>query len=578
MENNADIRTYLDVWKRRKLQFIIPAVIVFLLVAVITILLPNVYRSTSTILIESQNIPRDMVRTTVTGYIEERLQSISQKVLGRVNLLGLIEKHGLYQDLRSTMTSEEIVEKMQEDVILEPIQTEVINPDSGRESIATIAFSISYEGKEPRTVARVVDDLTSMFLEENLRNRELKARTTEDFLRRQRERLAADIRDYEHQIAVFKDENLNSLPELMELNMQNLERVEKEISAKEEDIKSLTNRRIYLEGQLATIDPSSSERMPSTREELETLRREYIGLQSSLSSTHPDVIKMKKRIDALEKAYDIREDQRTVLAAIREKEDDLSVLRDRYTEMHPDVIAARKELAQLQTRADDIARNPALFNLEIQNPENPAYINLQTQIESTNMEIGKAEQELARLKTRYENYSDRIERTPQVEQVYKVLLRDYDNAQEQYEATAARLMSAEEARVLEERSMAEKLTLLSPAVVPEKPSKPNRPALLLIGLVLAMSAGVGFGSMAEYMDNTATRPEQLSMAAGGMPVLSVIPYLETSEERQVRSRNMVYFSGGSVAAVVMFFVSVHYLIRPLDVIFIQVINKMRILF
>ncbi len=182
MEQTADIHQYWDVIKRRKFQIIIPAVLVFCLSLVIAFVLPPVFKSSATILIEAQEIPQDIVRTTVTGYVEERLQMITHIVMSRSRLLGIIGRFVLYEDLKDRYTTEEIVEKMREDIRMEPIQAEVINPQSGRPGSATIAFTLSYEGKDPRKVAQVANVLTSLYLEENLKNREEKARTTFEFL------------------------------------------------------------------------------------------------------------------------------------------------------------------------------------------------------------------------------------------------------------------------------------------------------------------------------------------------------------------------------------------------------------
>ena len=176
MEQNADIRYYWQAVKRRKLQIIIPAVLVFSLAVIIAFILPPVYKSSGTILIEAQEIPQDFVRSTVTGYVEERLQTISHLVLSRAKLQEIIDRFRLYEDLKGRSTTEEIIEKMRKDVHMEPVQAEVVNPQSGRPGSATVAFTLSYEGKTPQKVAQVANVLASLYLEENLKNREEQAR------------------------------------------------------------------------------------------------------------------------------------------------------------------------------------------------------------------------------------------------------------------------------------------------------------------------------------------------------------------------------------------------------------------
>ncbi|MBU0482803.1 MAG: chain-length determining protein, partial [Proteobacteria bacterium] len=176
------LNDYVAIVKRRKWSFILPATIVFVAAAVVALALPSVYKSTSTILIEEQDIPAEFVMTSVTSYAEQRLQSIHQRIVSYTKLLEMINRFNLYPDLKERWTTEEIVEKMREDIILEPISTDVVDRRTGRPSVATIAFTLSYEGKSPQVVQRVANTLASLFLEENLQVREKQATETSEFL------------------------------------------------------------------------------------------------------------------------------------------------------------------------------------------------------------------------------------------------------------------------------------------------------------------------------------------------------------------------------------------------------------
>jgi uncharacterized protein involved in exopolysaccharide biosynthesis len=581
MEESADIQQYWDVIKRRKFQIIIPALVVFCLSVVITFALPPVYKSSATILIEAQEIPQDLVRSTVTGYVEERLQMITQIVLSRTRLVEIIDRFGLYEDLKDRYTTEEIIEEMREEVQMEPIQAEVVNPQSGRPGSATIAFMLSFEAKDPRKAAQVANVLTSSYLEENLRSREEKARTTFEFLETQLAELRSEILATEAQIADFKNKHISVLPELMQVNLQTMERLQRDIGVKEEQIKTLANRKIYLEGQLATVEPVmytislEGKRVMTPKEELETLRSEYVGLRATLSEGHPDVIALKKKLDALATEVTTREDLRKRYGELRDKETQLALISKKLSSKHPDVIKLNKEVTRLKAEVDTLSKKQVVLKAEDEKPENPSYINLQTQIASTQLEIDNAKQELAQLGEAYETYQKRVESTPQVEQQYRSLERDYANAQAKYQETMSRLMAAREAKGLEESRMGEKFTLVDPPITPEKPYKPNRLAILLIGLVLAAGAGVGFGSMAEYMDQSVRRADDLARVAGH-PILAVIPYLETPQDRAKRLRRRLAFAGTTVGLIVTGLAALHYLYRPLDIVWIQIVRHLHI--
>ncbi len=579
MEQTTDIQQYWEIIKRRKFHIILPAVAVFCLSVVIAFVLPPVYKSMGTILIEAQEIPEDIVRTTVTGYVEERLQMINQVVMSRRKLLEIINRFGLYEDLKDRYTAEEIIEKMRKDITMEPIQTEVINPRSGRPGSATIAFSLSYEGKDPKKVDQVANVLCSFYLEENLKNREKKAETTFQFWEGQLEKLRSDILDTESKIAEFKQKHISVLPELMQVNLQTMERLQRDISTKEEQIKTLQNRKIYLEGQLATVEPIrytvnlAGKRVMTPREEMESLRSEYLGLRATHSEEHPDIISLKKKVEAMESEVITREELRNRYKELHDKETRLSLISRKFSSKHPDVIKLKKEVARLKAEVLELSEKQFAMKAGDEKPENPSYINLQTQITSTQLDMDSIQKQLKLSKEGYRDYQRRVEITPQVEQQYRALDRDYANVQVQYKETMNRLMAAREAKGLEESRMGEKFTLVDPPITPEKPDRPNRLAILLIGVVLAIGAGVGFGSMFEYMDQSVYRATELAQVAG-YPVLAVIPYLETSQDRAKKLRKRLVVIGSTVGFIVIGLAALHYLYQPLDILWVKVMRNL----
>ncbi len=569
MENDADIRQYWMAIKRRKFQIIIPAVLVFSLSVIIAFILPPIYKSTGTILIEAQEIPPDLVQSTVTGYVEERLHAITRLVLSRTRLLEIINRFDLYDDLKGRYATEEIIQKMREGIVMEPIQARD-GPRSG-----TIAFTLSYEGKDPRKVAQAADALASAYLEENLKRREEKARGTVEFLEKRLSELRLEIQRTEEQIAEFKDKHMSQLPELIQLNLQTMERLEREIDASEEQIKTLVNRRIYLHGQLATVEPMihsvsvDGTRAMTPRAELATLRTQYLRLSATLSEEHPDVIAIKKRLDFMETEVTTRDDLRERYRQLEEKETRLAPLAEKLSLKHPDVIKLQKEVARLKTEVEALSEKQSVLVAEKEKPDNPLYINLQTQIASTQMEIDAARRHLKFLKGKYEDYQTRVESTPQVEQQYRALQRDYTNAQTKYQETMDRLLTAREARELEVSRMAERFTLVDPPAVPEKPYRPNRLAILLMGLVLAAGAGGGLGYMAEYMDQSVRRPDEMARVTG-KTVLAVIPYLETTRDRARKRLKRWIFVVSTAAVIIMGLAALNFLYKPLDILWSQI--------
>jgi len=357
MERDADIRHYLMVIKRRKFQIIISALLVFGISAAIVFMLPSIYKSSGTILIETQGIPENIVQSTVTGYVEDRIQMITRLILSRARLLELIKRYDLYPDLKDINGTEETIQKMRKDIVMESIRSE------DRRGSGTIAFTLSYEGKDPRKVAQVTNDIVSAYLKENKKNREQKAQGTLEFLELQLEELRSEILHSEKQIAEFKNKHITQLPELMQFNLQSMDRLDGEIGSIEEQVKSLINRKIYLQGQLDTVQPmlysasADGNRIITPRTEAVTLRTQYLSLSTTHSKNHPDVIVLKKRLDAMEAEVNSRDEDREFYRRMEEKEIQLAQLSKKFSDKHPDVIKLQKEIDRLKIEFENIQTN-----------------------------------------------------------------------------------------------------------------------------------------------------------------------------------------------------------------------------
>ena len=135
---------------------------ILVIALLLALLLPATYRSAGTILIEQQEIPEDFVRSAVSSFADQRVQTISQRVMTSANLLEIIDKHGLYADDRLRTPRERLIERIRDDIKLDMISAEVVDPRRGSVTKATIAFSVAFKSKSPETAARVANDLISL--------------------------------------------------------------------------------------------------------------------------------------------------------------------------------------------------------------------------------------------------------------------------------------------------------------------------------------------------------------------------------------------------------------------------------
>jgi uncharacterized protein involved in exopolysaccharide biosynthesis len=526
-------------------------------------------------LIEEQEIPPDLVRSTVTSYADQRIESIKHQIMTRTNLWSIIERYDLYPSLRDRKPVEDVLQRMSDDIRVDVINAEVVDRRTGQSTHATIAFTLAYEGETPVLAQKVANELTSLFLAENLKTRQRHAQETTAFLKHEAEALNERIHGIERRIAAFKQKADGALPELVQLNMQLLDRAEQELGALDRERRSLQEHQTTLEGLLATLDPSTpmvtsgGERILDSAERLKALRAQYASSAASLSLDHPDMVKMRRELAALE--AETGEVVTTRIApAIAAERMRLAQLRERYADDHPDVVRSRKVVETLEREAADVERpvEPAIAD----HPENPAYINVLTQLSAVRGDLASLHTKRDELAAHAQRYSARVASTPALEREYMDLVRDRDNSVLKYHDIRSKLLEAQVSEGLEAKRKGEQFSLIDPPLLPERPIKPNRPAIVVLGLVLAMMSGVGWGAAAENLDRT-VRTSQALERITQQPPLAVIPRLPGPDhDAEIRRRRALWVAGG-VAGVIGLLVAIAAWWMPLDVLWFAARRK-----
>jgi polysaccharide chain length determinant protein (PEP-CTERM system associated) len=510
------LRDFREILKRRRWSLILPALIVFIMGAMIAFALSPNYRSTATILIEEQEIPKEYVMSMVTSYAEQRIQSINQRIMSASRLLEIINRFNLYPDLRERWTVEEIIEKMRKDIRFETISAEVVDRRTGRPTATTIAFTVSYEGKIPSTVQQVANVLASFYLEENLRVREEKTAGASKFIEEEMKEVQASLAGLDARIAAYKQKHLNALPELTQMNLQELERVERNIEQMDIQLRTLMEREGSLQTQLASVPPDLS---------------------------NPD----KERLKELKVK--------------------LVFLTNRYSEMYPDVIKTRAEIQELEKKLRVTGIGP-IGN----KPDNPAYINLASQLTSTQSEIDSLKKQILVFQKRRDDYRRRIQNSPRVEEGYRPLVVERNNLQAKFDDLMKKHMETKVASGMEKGQMGERFTLIDPPRMPEKPVSPNILAILLIGLILGIGSGVGTASLKEYHDQSVKNPEDLTRATG-FTVLAGIPEILTPQDIARKKRRQITLILIVCLAILGGLLIFHFLIMDIEVFWARLLRR-----
>ncbi len=570
------VTEYVALLRRRHRLIVVTGALLLVASAALAFLWPAVYRSTATILIEEQEIPPDLVRSAIATYVDQRIETIKQQVLSRSTLWRMVDQYDLYKSLRRRSSTEEVLERFTKDIQIEVMNVKVIDKRSQNPTQATIAFTLAYDGEAPDVAQKVANELTSLFLNENLKTRERHAHETTSFLKQESENLVRHIQEVEGRIAKVKQRADGALPELMQLNMALMNQSQRELIDADRDIRSLRERKTYLEGELATLKPhtpiisASGERLLDVDERLKALRAQSASLAAYVKLDHPDMIKMTQELSSLEKetgASDGRDELSKRLRAERALLDDL---RGRMHVAQPDVIRAQEVVASLE-RELQTATDRAAVPVNIK-PENPAYINIDSQLASTTASLQALEAARVELKRRMADYAKRLESTPTVEPEYLDLIRDRENSVRKHQEIASRMMEAQVSAELEVQRKGERFSLINPPELPEKPSQPNRPAILLLGAMFALFGGVGLGVVADNVDGKIYTRDQLSNAMRNVPIVAV-PYLPSDREMAVLSRRRVAVSLSALGAMVVVALILHLAWRPLDVVWYTILRK-----
>lgn len=567
-EQTKDLQDYLAAFKRRRAYIAAIAAVIFGIGLIVALAWPPTYRSAATILIEEQQIPAELVQSTVTSYASQRIQTISQRVMTRTNLMEIVEKFDLYTDERKRETTEEILMRMRDNIKLEMISAEVVDPRTGRPTAAVIAFSLAFLGEQPQQVQRVANELTTLYLQENIKTRTSRAQETYTFLADEANRLTAQIEAMEKRLADFRAANADRLPELQPMLREQIERTEREFSDIENQIRALEDRRFYLQSQLGQLDPHGQDVTMSPGARLKALRTQYATLIARYSSDHPDVIRIKREVEGLERETGQVDSRESLLTQRDVLRTELGAAQEKYSAEHPDVVRLTRALEGIESALATAKSGPT----ESRSPDNPAYVTLQAQLQSVDNDIRSLNAKRVQLEQRRDDYEQRLAAIPQVEGEYRTLTRDLENATRKYQEIKAKQMQAQIGQQLETESKGERFTLIDPPIQPEEPITPNRPAIVFLSLVLALGAGLGYAAVAENLDKS-VRGAKGVLAALQVAPLAVIPYLASDHEAGAKRRRRRNLLIAVVAILATAVALVHVFVSPLDVLWFRGLRK-----
>lgn len=488
MENRElTMDDYLAMLRRRIKVILIPMLLAPLAGFLVSYLFSAKYTSQSLVLVEAPKIPDAVVQQVFTQDLTQHIATIEQQVLSPSRLRPMLDRWGL---AKNGENSDDVMDNIRLNMSIQPVITDLSEFGSGAkkrpgQGSPVPGFNVNYTASTAREAQQICTDLTSMLLEEDLKSRQDATQGTTLFLTKQVEDAKQNLDDMDKKLAAFKNQHMGQLPGDEDNNMKILMGLNSQLDANTQNLNRATQDKAYAESmlaqQVAAWKNSQSASNPQTLQtQLSQLQAQLIDLQGRYTDDHPDVIKTKADIAEVKKQ----------LAAI----DDTSA--------KPGDSGGGKSSA---------AEPPEIRQLRLQIHQ------YQDMISQTTRDQKKLQQEIS-------VYQGRVSSSPAVEEQYKALARDYDNAQKVYQDDLAKQSTSKMATQAQQQQQGEQMALLNPANLPDSPSFPNRLLFAGGGLGAGLALGLGLTFWLELRDKS-IRTEADAEAALDLPLLVSVPWV-----------------------------------------------------
>jgi polysaccharide chain length determinant protein (PEP-CTERM system associated) len=497
----------LRIARRRVWVIVAPFVLLSLATVIGSRFLPNRYRSETLIMVVPQRVPETYVKATVTSRIEDRLQSISQQILSRTRLERIVQDYGLYAVERQKGIMEDVIDRMRRDITVQVVKGD--------------AFRISYTSENPQTAMKVTERLATLFIDENLKDREVLATGTNEFLEAQLEDARQKLVEQEKKLEVYRKRFTGQLPSQLQSNLQALQNTQLQIQTVVDSANRERDRKLMLERLLADSESITIESTPAAATPDPT---------SATGST------AEQQLDAARKT--------------------LAALELRLTPDHPDVRRMKRTVATLELKAAaERLPNPSAATPEPPrpvSPQNAARISrvreMRAELESVSRQVALKEAEERRLRGEAAAMQARIDAVPSRESELAELTRDYETMQKVYRDLLGKQQDSQVAANLERRQIGEQFKVLDVARLPEKPFSPNRLLIGAAGTIGGVALGLALVLLLEYRDRSFRSPQDVQTVLS-LTVMATVPVMRTVEDKR-RTRLSQMAAWGSAAACV----------------------------
>lgn len=463
MDTRTQIKQYLDVAWRRRWWFIVPALLGVAVSLYLAMTLPKTYRASTTILVLRQSVPQDLVQTTVTMRIEERMKSLRIQVMSRQYLEKVVKELGFAPEDASEATLERACQDLEDSVDL----------DWDKRDLAW--FNIMVTDKVPKRAADVANRLADLFIEQNTQMRAKQAQGTVDTVEGWLEKTDAELRHRDDEIARYKAEHIYELPDQQGAALSLLQSAESRVQ------------------QLTGEIQSKNERLSMMRLDLKHRQDNPEATDTTTTTDDPDArafAQMNRDLQELLTSYTEEN------PLVKRKRTQI----EQFRALHPELVAVKG------TSAADALTSPEISRLEA--------------------DLHDLESSRSREQSNIDELRHRLQNMPLRAQELAAMTRGYDALKARYDQTSAQKEQAQRAQDIEVERKGEQFQVQDRARPPAVPFKPNLVQLVIMGLMSGIGFGAAVAVGLEFLDQTVRNEDELAGRFPDLPILGSIPALD----------------------------------------------------
>ncbi|MDR3425437.1 MAG: hypothetical protein P4M13_10275 [Alphaproteobacteria bacterium] len=528
---------YLAVLRRRKKVFGAVALVLLALSVIFTLRWSN-YQSVATVEIERPEVASNTINIGehnasdgARDAANQRINEIAQKITSTASLAAIITKFNLYPESGKGAPIALLADAMRR-----KIKINLLSGAQGGSSTdaPAIAFTVSFDYTNPPLAQQVTQELVARILDEDLKEKHTEAQQTSAFLGDQIEALGKSLSEQEKKIEGFRKKYGLTRPEDLAFNQQAAETLTLDLQNLDTRIATNEGNIAILQGQLAMVDPYSrivadGQILTTPSVELKALQTQYAALTSRYGSDHPDVVKVRHEIDALQSQFGgASKTSARLKAQIADARTNLVAAQKTYGPDDPDVLALQAELHKFQ---DQLALQPAQAsstNGIVADADNPAYLQLVAQLQGAEEQHKALLAQREKLQAERQSYHKAIMENPEAAKQMAELSRDYENAQQRFRELKEKKMSADMRMQVQEGRMGEKLSVIDPPELPTQ-THPSRMLLLIADILISLAGGLGAVALSQLFSQSIVGAPHLEFVSGAAPLVS-IPHIYTPKE------------------------------------------------